>query len=335
MNQPIISIRNLVKNFGQGDNLTRVLRGLDINIYSGEFVIIFGPSGSGKSTLLNIINGLETPTSGDVIIDGQNLTTLSDAQKAEFHRDKIGMVFQAYNLISSLTVLQNITLPLVFAKVEKRQRVARANELLRSFGLEKLANRLPSEISGGQMQRVGIMRALVNHQPIIVADEPTGNLDSVATKVVMELFTDLNRQYQNTLIVVTHDSSLFAYADRIIHILDGQVVKETVRQKSTTKSKLQSTSFDNFVAEETNKNRRRYLDILAMVLSRNQLASFDEIELSRTLDLIDRRLKQQISSSQFYELLDKPVKQGGAGLYQPTTKYLSESLDNILKIVFP
>lgn len=337
MKDPIISTKELVKNYGQGDSISRALRGLSIDIYPGEFVIVFGPSGSGKSTLLNIVSGLEEPTSGKVTIDSQDISSLDDNEKARFHREKIGMVFQAYNLIPSLTVKQNITLPLVFSRVEKDERDRRAKELLKDFGLDTLLDRLPTEISGGQAQRVGIMRALVNKPPIIIADEPTGNLDSEAAKKVMDLLTDLNENYQNTLIIVTHDSSLFNYADRIIFVLDGKVVKETTRErtrsvKTEKKPKVREIIFDLVVKKETDAKRRKVLDILAVLLTRSHLESFDERELKKTVDYILERMSGKMTQKQLYQALDKPLDDGGAGLYEPTAKLLTEGVESIIKL---
>ena len=329
---PIITVENVTKNYTTGTTITQVIRGINISISQGEFVIIFGPSGSGKSTLLNIINGLEIPTSGKITVDGLDISKLNPQQKAEFHRQKIGMVFQAYNLIPSLTVLQNITLPLIFAKINKTERTRLAMTMLKDFDLEKLAHRLPTEISGGQMQRVGIMRALIGKPPIIVADEPTGNLDSVASKTVMGLFTDLNQKYQNTLVVVTHDPNLFVYADRIIHILDGQVVRETIRQRHAS-TEVKKVVFDTVFKNETNPEKQRLLTILTIMLTRQQLVSFDRYEIDKTIDLMSQRLANQIDTDRFYHQLDLSQTHGGAGLYQPTAKYIAESFDNLLKVI--
>jgi putative ABC transport system ATP-binding protein len=331
MSDSIIQVHHLIKNFGEGDSETKVLRGMDLTINPGEFVIVFGPSGSGKSTLLNIINGLELPTSGQIIVDGQDITSLDEDARARFHQDKIGMVFQAYNLISSLTVQQNITLPLVFSKRPHAEREAVARQLLADFELEYLADRLPSEISGGQQQRVGIMRALINQPPIIIADEPTGNLDSVATDSVMSLFTRLNKNYQNTLIVVTHDQSLFKYADRVIHILDGEVVKETVGHAVKPRLHQVATVFEQALNNVKDLKKRRYLQLLASLLSKQQLSSFDQQELTATLTFIDQFVTGKLNLTEFYQKLDDPVSEGGAGLYRTTARHLAVNLSNILE----
>jgi putative ABC transport system ATP-binding protein len=295
---------------------------------------LFGPSGSGKSTLVNIIAGLETVTSGNVSVDGQKVKALSHDQRAEFHRKKIGMVFQSYNLISSLTVLQNITLPQIFSKVDKQGRNKKAKKLLKDFGLEDLSNRLPTEISGGQAQRVGIMRALINQPPIIIADEPTGNLDSEAAQKVMTTFSNLNDKYGNTLIVVTHDASLFNYADRIIHMLDGKVQKDSLKQSKKKKSAKikKKIPYDIFVEKETDSERKHVLNLLDAILTRHHLSSFDEQELELAIKFILQKINNKIDWKQLYELLDKPISKGGAGLYEPTAKNMVSDLKSISKL---
>lgn len=331
--QKIIEIKNLVKDFGHDDSVVHVLRDVSIDIFPGEFSIIFGPSGSGKSTLLNIINGLEVPTSGDVVIDNMSITNLNEEQRSIFHQQKIGMVFQAYNLIPSLSVIENITLPLTFSKIDETERIERAKDLLSDFELSQIANRYPSEISGGQAQRVGIMRALVNKPPIIVADEPTGNLDSIASKNVMDLFANLNEKFHNTMVVVTHDQSFFSYADRIIHILDGKVVKETVRHKTgksaEKRQKQEARRLENFAKDALDK---RIVFILSVILTDQQLSSIDDNELTGIIKHTRGLLGGKITLHEYYVLLDKPTHKGGVGLYEPTARHITESIENIIKL---
>lgn len=328
----IIKIRNLNKDFGQGSGLTHVLRGINLEINQGEFAIIFGPSGSGKSTLLNIINGLESVTSGDVIIDNQQITKLSEYDKSIFHQKKIGMVFQAYNLISSLSVIENITLPLVFSKIDEKTRIDMAKKYLEDFELSFIGNHYPTEISGGQAQRVGIMRALINNPPIIIADEPTGNLDSVATTKILELFAELNNKYNKTIVVVTHDQSLFQYADRIIHILDGKIIKENLRKPSKKRSHKQSL-IQKLIKDTTSLKVKKLLYILEMSFSSHQLEGFLEDEIKKIIALMDKRMKGVITPQEMYNQLDKPMNKGGIGLYEPTAHHLTENFENILKLI--
>ena len=335
MTKITIQTQNLVKNFGSGESLTKVLRGLDIQIYAGEFVIIFGPSGSGKSTLLNIINGLETPTSGNIIIDGENIGHLSDAERAIFHQQKIGMVFQAYNLIPSLSVIQNITLPLVFAKVPKVERDVRAKKILADFELSNLALRLPSEISGGQQQRIGVMRALISNPPIVIADEPTGNLDSIATHNVMRLLLGLNRKYNNTTLIVTHDLSLSKYADRIVHIVDGSVIKESIKQKPDLSLAKSDHPSPFAIALKNTKDSlsRKILHVLHALLSSDQLDSLEAKELSQTLKFLAARKLGHIDQHELFTCLDKSLSDGGAGLYRSTAHHLADNFESMLELL--
>lgn len=238
----ILSVRDLEKTYDVGKPTeTRALRGVNMEITLGEIVVIFGPSGSGKSTLLNILAGLDEPTNGSIIVDNKDLAKMTAKEKVQYHQYKVGMVFQSYNLVQAFTVIQNITMPARLAGFKKSEYVVRGLDLLRQFKLEELANKLPQNCSGGQQQRIGIMRALINRPAFIIADEPTGNLDSQNSRHVMELFQNLNHDTNTTMIVVTHDPSLFAIADRVVHVLDGKVVKQTIL---TSKAKVNLDTID-------------------------------------------------------------------------------------------
>lgn len=205
---------------------TKALSDINTTIYKEDFVIFFGPSGCGKSTMLYTVSGIEKPTSGKIFVLGKNITEFSPMESAKFHRAQIGMVFQAYNLIPTLTVIDNVALPQVFRGVSRERRLLRARILLQRFDILPQADRLPSELSGGQQQRVGIARALINEQPIIFADEPVGNLDSKSAKIVLDILYDLNVKDKKTVILVTHDPSLLKYATHIIYMKDGFIVGE-------------------------------------------------------------------------------------------------------------
>lgn len=228
---PLIKLQQVKKSFGQGEAAVQVLKGISLEIESGEFVVFFGPSGSGKSTLLNCIAGLEVPDSGKISVRGQDLSKLDKNGLAEYRNKKIGMIFQQFNVLKSFSVLNNIALPQMFLGVPNRRRIARAHHLLQMFGLDKLANRLPTEISGGQQQRVAIARSLVNNPWILIVDEPTGSLDSKASEEVMELIERLNKKSKRTVILVTHNPDQLKYAHRIFYIKDGLVTK-TVRKRT-------------------------------------------------------------------------------------------------------
>lgn len=223
---PLIKVEKVNKSFGTGDAKVQVLFDIDLEIHSGEYVVLFGPSGCGKSTLLNCIAGLEIPDSGRVVVRGEDLSKLSKPDLAKYRGKKIGIVFQSFNVLKSFNVLENIALPQTFIGISKRRRVKRAMSLLAMFDLTKVAKRVPTEISGGQQQRVAIARALVNNPWIIIADEPTGNLDSKSSEEVMDLILKLNEKSKRTIILVTHNPDHKKYAHRIVYLSDGKITRE-------------------------------------------------------------------------------------------------------------
>ncbi len=223
----MIECKNIVKTYVSGDVQTDVLKGVSFSVKEGEFVAIMGPSGSGKSTLMHILGALDTPTSGSYVLDGHDVSTLSDDALADMRRKKIGFVFQSFNLLARSSVLRNVMLPLMYAGTPKAQRAAFAQKALTAAGLEK--NRwehLSNQLSGGQMQRVAIARALVNRPSIILADEPTGNLDSKTGEIVLGTFQHLNQHEGHTIVLITHERYVAEHADRIIHIQDGLILED-------------------------------------------------------------------------------------------------------------
>ncbi len=220
---PIISARDVWKVYGEGDAATYALRGVSVDIYPGEFVAIMGPSGSGKSTLMHILGLLDTPTKGTVLVHGEDVSKLGEDERAIIRRKTIGFVFQQYNLSPSLTALENVELPMLFAGVPAEKRRKRAEELLRMVDLGNRLHHYPNQLSGGQQQRVAIARALANDPEIILADEPTGNLDTERGAKVMEIFHDLNRRGK-TIVLVTHDPEIAKHAERVILIRDGKIL---------------------------------------------------------------------------------------------------------------
>lgn len=219
----MIKVTNVTKTYKTGDTDFKALDDVTLEIKKGEFVAILGPSGSGKSTLMHLIGGLDKPTSGSIEIDNHNLSKMNDSQLARYRNEKVGFVFQFFNLLQGTNSLNNVTLPLIYAK-KKVNRKATATELLKEVGLEKKLKNKPSQLSGGEQQRVSIARALVNNPDIILADEPTGNLDSKTGLAIFELLRELNNK-GNTVIVVTHDNSLAEKTDRIIKVADGRIVR--------------------------------------------------------------------------------------------------------------
>lgn len=223
----ILEVKNLCKTYGKGETLVKALDNVSFSVESGEFVAIIGPSGSGKSTLLHILGGVDTPTSGNVIINNQDISQLDETALAIFRRRQIGLIYQFYNLIPILTVEENLTLPLLLdgRKPDKRQ----IDDLVKKLGLESRLNHLPNQLSGGQQQRVSIGRALVNNPALMLADEPTGNLDSENSKEIVSLLRHFNKQYNQTVIIITHDEKIALSADRIISIEDGKITRDEVR----------------------------------------------------------------------------------------------------------
>lgn len=219
----VIEVKNLSKIYGKKENEVTAIKDINLSVDKGEFVSIIGASGSGKSTLLHQIGGVDRPTSGNVLIEGEDIYKLNDTKLAIFRRRKIGFVFQSFNLIPVLTVEENIKMPALLdnQKIDEEY----FNDLIKTLGIEKRLNHLPSELSGGQMQRVAIARALINKPAIILADEPTGNLDSENSKEIMEMLKFSIRKYNQTAIVITHDLSIAENTDRIIKIKDGKIVK--------------------------------------------------------------------------------------------------------------
>jgi len=224
---PVIELQDITKDYELGEIRIRVLYGIDVIIQRGEFVAIMGPSGSGKSTLMNIIGCLDVPTSGSYKLDGRRVDNLSDRELSRVRNQKIGFLFQAMNLLPQLTAIQNVELPLIYRGMSRGERFERAFQVLKSVGLEHRLYHRPAEISGGEAQRVAIARSLVNDPDIILADEPTGNLDSKTAAEIMRLLKEIH-QSGRTILVVTHDRSIAEWTQRILHILDGRIEKEEI-----------------------------------------------------------------------------------------------------------
>ena len=225
----ILRVENLCKVYGTGENAVHALNGVSFSVEKGEFISIIGPSGSGKSTLLHILGGVDKPTSGKVFVDGNDVYSKNDENLAIFRRRQVGLVYQFYNLIPVLNVTENITLPVLMDGQEVNQE--RLNELLEVLKLKGRENHLPNQLSGGQQQRVSIARALLNAPSVVLADEPTGNLDSKNSRDIVDLLKMSNKKYHQTLIIITHDENIALQADRIIAIEDGNITRDEVVRK--------------------------------------------------------------------------------------------------------
>ncbi len=228
MKQTIIKLDNVHKDYKMGDSIVQAVEGINLEIKKGDFIVIIGVSGSGKSTMMNMIGALDLATEGDIFLDGQNIEHLEESELAQIRGKKIGFVFQTFNLIPTLTALENIALPMIFQGIEKDERMQRAEKILESVKLNHRRNHLPNQLSGGERQRVAIGRALANDPEVILADEPTGNLDTKTGAEIMKLFKDLNKK-GTTIILVTHDTNLLNHAQKVLKIEDGRI--EQVRRR--------------------------------------------------------------------------------------------------------
>lgn len=257
---PVIELRGLTKRYGIGDAEHNALDEVNLTIEKGEFITIMGPSGCGKTTLLNILGLLDRSDDGEYFLDGKSVETLSNARHARIRSQQIGIVFQSFNLINRLTVLENVALPLTYKGMFRTKRLMMASEILKSFHLSEREYYMPWQLSGGQMQRVAIARALVNNPSIILADEPTGNLDSKSSHIVMEELSDLHKR-GNTIVMVTHNPNLTTYASRVIHMLDGTIASDTKNpandEEVTTKKPLSRVTTKATTKKQTKPRKKK------------------------------------------------------------------------------
>lgn len=224
--KPLISLRGISKTYGSGSAAVDALRQVDLDIYAGEFLAVMGPSGSGKSTAMNLLGCLDQPTSGEYLFQDQHVETMSRDERALLRRHHLGFVFQGFNLLARTSALENVELPLLYRGVSSEERHRRASEALALVGLEGREHHTPAELSGGQQQRVAIARAIVTSPSLLLADEPTGNLDSERSREIMQLLTSLNIQHGITILMVTHEPDMAAYTRRIVHFVDGKVASD-------------------------------------------------------------------------------------------------------------
>ncbi|MCU0679271.1 MAG: ABC transporter ATP-binding protein [Planctomycetes bacterium] len=345
--KPIISAKNLNFTYNKGkDNEFQALINVNLDIYPEEFIIIFGPSGCGKSTLVNVIGGLEVPDSGSVFVFEKDLLTMNKKEYANYHRSQVGMIYQAYNLITSLTVLDNVALPQIFLNVKKGKRDKWSRTLLERFGILKQANKVPTELSGGQQQRIGIARAIVNNPQIVLADEPVGNLDSVSAKNVLEILSELNEKEKKTIIMVTHNPEHLPYGDRIIHMKDGLITGETInRDKHLPPGKEREVQQKPPTAEIQDLMRAYHglspeqINILIMpykakVFSHHFISSRNMEETKTLEDVIQRRLLGTISLEEFFDILNRPADEGGVGFDIRSAEKVIRRVNRVIRMAY-
>ena len=323
MQDPLVEVKNLNLIYDIGTpRETHALKDINLKIYPNEYVIFFGPSGCGKSTLLYCISGLLTPTNGEVLILDEDITKFSSGKMADFHRKTMGIIFQAFNLIPTLPILDNVALPQTWSGATAKSREARAKEVLNEFGLEHAAKYLPQELSGGQQQRVAIARSLMNDPPLILGDEPVGNLDSKAAQIVLDVFSNLNAKRKKTIILVTHNSAHFTYADRIVFMQDGKIVKEEINPMKVK---------PELMTEKASKNmREKQIREFADALS-DYFLNVSEIHLKDKMDeLVAKNLTGEISIEELKKMAALPMRDGGLGFEEKRTEELAARLEMII-----
>jgi ABC-type lipoprotein export system ATPase subunit len=326
--EPIIKLNkvNFYYHYGQV-NEVHVLKDVSFEIYPGEFVSIFGPSGCGKSTLLYVLAGIEKPQNGEVIVSNKNLINSSKDELAVFRQIAIGLVFQNFNLIPTLKIIENVMLPMAFIGITEEKRQERALNLLDRLGIANLKDRYPSELSGGQQQRVAIARALANDPPIILADEPTGNLDSKNAKNVLDILKEINITEKRTIIMVTHQAwTLPGYVNKIIYLKDGNVVKiEEIEKTKIGVRKINGSYFwENLFP------KMPPIKIFIPALAHLLLKDHTKKEINRLSKLIEKRIRREIDEQKFIEFLDKPYSEGGVGLWKHRAEKIAHLVEDAL-----
>jgi putative ABC transport system ATP-binding protein len=321
---PIIQLKNVNFWYDRGQpNEMQALHDINLEIQPGEYVSFFGPSGSGKTTLLYLLSGTEMSQDGEIIINGKDITKLSKKEMAIYRQIGVGMVFQQFNLIPNLNILDNVALPMAFLGVSEGKRIEEAGKLLERLNISSLAKRFPFELSGGQQQRVGIARALANNAPIIVADEPIGNLDSVNANNALDFLRDLCQKDGKTVIMVTHEAWSLRDATKIFYLKDGRVEKVETNQAKTPAQSLTEKLYKQLAPQQSK------LQLAATALTNILFRGFSGEETERFNTFLIRRLTGQIDRDQFYEMLHQPFRQGGGGLWKQRALQVSRYVEGI------
>lgn len=344
MPEPIIKIEKLNVTYFLGkSNEVRALTDINLEIFPEEFVIFFGPSGCGKSTLLYSISGLETNIYGDIYIEGKNLAHFNKKELLNYHQKTVGMIFQAFYLIASLSVLKNVTLPQIFMNIGKKERKAKALELLEYFGVKAQAAKLPTELSGGQMQRIAIARSLINDPKIMMADEPVGNLDSKSSQDVMDLLKTLNEKQKKTIILVTHNPAFLSYAHRIFYIKDGRITETRVNRdvhgvKIPVAEEKKSVSKDlELLIKTFSSLSPSQVGNLLIPFKAKQIVAESLIGMTtEEIDKLDRKVENLLMTGVFegdsmMDFLDAPLDKGGMALDKRTAAKTAEKIKDIIR----
>ena len=348
MTEPIIKIKDLRVIYNQGkSNEVRSLEGVSLRIFPQEYIVIYGPSGCGKSTLLYSIAGLQMPTYGEVMVEGKKISEMNKAEKLELHRKGIGMIFQAFYLIPSVNVLENVCLPKILCGDDKTARNEEGMKLLRRFGIAEQLDKFPSQLSGGQQQRVSIARSLINNPELILADEPVGNLDSESAENVMKILKELNEIDKKTIILVTHNPAHLHYADRIIHMEDGKIISEEInkdkRPETEVKEEISAQtlqmSSELALLMRTFKNMSlRQLGVLLIPFKAKQLLShalseLTEEQLSASENILKEFLFHNIDIEALRKNLDTDFSKGGANWNKQRSASFANRIKGIIEQV--
>ncbi|MBP7811808.1 MAG: ABC transporter ATP-binding protein [Candidatus Moranbacteria bacterium] len=349
MSEPIIVVDKLRIIYNQGkSNESRALEETSLAVYPHEYVIIFGPSGCGKSTLLYSLSGLQSATYGSVSVKGKAIAHMNEQEELELHQTAIGMVFQAFYLIPSLNIIDNVVLPKVFRGEVPKKRLEVGYQLLRRFGIAEQADKFPNQLSGGQKQRVAIARSLVNNPDIILADEPVGNLDSESAENVLKILKELNEVDQKTIVMVTHNPEHLQYADRVIHMKDGRIIKEEIHKEKRAIVHHKQENEDEEETDQTNPELKmlmasfksllpQQVDVLLVPFKAKQLLShllseLNEEQVAMAEAFLKELLFKNIDNTTFVDRLDLDLEKGGAGWNHMRAESFSARTEEILSI---
>lgn len=330
---PIIKIENVNLWYEKGKPIeVHALKNINLEIERGDYVAFFGPSGCGKTSMLYAISGIDRFQEGRVLINGKDISGLPNQELAIFRQTGIGIVFQQFNLVPSLSVLKNIALPMLFVGVTSEKAEIEAQKLLDRLNLTDLANRYPYELSGGQQQRVGIARALANNPPIIIADEPLGNLDSVNAKIVLEFLRELNEKDGRTVIMVTHEAWSLKDAKTIFHMKDGVILEVEKIKHGNVAETVSKHLYDqmNGMSEEGKDKKTGQEQLSARILANFLLRGYSMDEISRFESIVNDRFENKIDKKKFKELISKPFKEGGVGLWKKKSERITEYLEEVV-----